>query len=76
MLTSPQLKCLELSNDVNEGVAISPALKNPKKHITAVAHSIVVSGLEADDDQCCFNLSKIAGVMGSLILIEELGLRE
>ena len=76
MLTSPQLKCLEFSNDVNEGVVISPALKNPKKHITAAAHSIVVSGLEADDDQCCFNLSKIAGVMGSLILIEELGLQE
>ena len=76
MLMSPQLKCLELSSDVNEGVVISPALKNPKKHITAAAHSIVVSRLEVDDDQCCFNLIKIAGVMGNLIFIEELGLRE
>ena len=51
MLTSPQLRCLELSKDVNDGIVISPALKKPKKHMTAVVHSIAVSGLEADGDQ-------------------------
>lgn len=68
--TSPHARCLSLSKELKVGMQISPALKNPKKHVTAAAHSIMVSGSEHFGDQYLLSLCKIAGVMGRRILGE------
>ena len=43
VITSPHAKCTAESNVCSDGVVISPALENPKKHMTAAAHSVFPS---------------------------------
>jgi len=49
--TSPQLRCFAGSNAPRDGIVISPDRKNPKKHVTAAAQSVIVSGSLALVDQ-------------------------
>ena len=41
---SANVRWLLGSKDATEGHVISPDLKNPKKHVQAAAHSMIVSG--------------------------------
>ena len=67
MATSPQAKCLVVSNAVADGTVSSRDLKKPKKQSVAAAHNMIKFWVVANWSQEDLILRNMDGVIGKRI---------
>ena len=67
MATSPHARCILGLDPVVLGVVISPEQKKPKKHRSAAAQIMIISGYVARGSKVGRMARRMAGVIGSLV---------